>query len=495
MSSGFLLALCLPRPGFCFLAWFALAPLFRAWSRSRPRQAAGLGFAAGFCFHGLALHWIYSTCRFALIPIPLAILAWGALAAFLALHWALVGGVGTWALKPIPEWLKPWAWAVVWIALSAAWERWTPRLSVDLLAYTQYRNLNLLQIGSILGPFGLGLLIVACNAVLAQVWEGLESRRQDPFLARNAAAAAFLFLLAWGYGTIVLAWRFLEPRESLPRARVEILQPAVDQYHKWDEAWAGAIEANFRELLDGARADKPDLVVWPESALPRWVREGTPIREAGSPALQAFQLVGAVSRSAEGESHNSAFLLGPNGAVRGIYHKRQLVPFGEFLPFPFLKKFVGLLQQMGDLSPGNLDQELLPTPLGPAAATICYEAMFPTLSRRDAARGARLIVNLTNDGWYKDTWGPYQHFYANIFRAIENRVPVIRVGNTGISAVIDPWGVVLARLDLNRRGRLDVEMATGSFPEGSFYSRHGDLLGTFCLWGLAGLALLRLRRA
>jgi len=113
--------------------------------------------------------------------------------------------------------------------------------------------------------------------------------------------------------------------------------------------------------------------------------------------------------------------------------------------------------------------------------------MFPRWANLDASRGARLIFNLTNDGWYKNTWGPYQHFQANIYRAIENRVTVIRSGNTGISAVIDPWGVVTARLGLGERGRLDAEVPLEDFfPRRSFYARHGDWFGTLCLW-LAGL--------
>ena len=121
--------------------------------------------------------------------------------------------------------------------------------------------------------------------------------------------------------------------------------------------------------------------------------------------------------------------------------------------------------------------------------------MFPRLARADAERGARFVVNVTNDGWYKDTWGPYQHFQANVYRAIENRVTVLRSGNTGISGVIDPWGVVTARLDLNERGRLDAEVPLADpFPGRSFYARHGDWFGALCLLAAAGLIAFGLRR-
>ena len=122
--------------------------------------------------------------------------------------------------------------------------------------------------------------------------------------------------------------------------------------------------------------------------------------------------------------------------------------------------------------------------------------MFPRLARADAARGARLLVNLTNDGWYKDTWGPFQHFQANVYRAIEDRVTVLRCGNNGISGVIDPWGVATARLDLNLRGRLDAAVPLADpFPRRSFYARHGDWFGALCLLAAAGLAAAGLKRA
>jgi apolipoprotein N-acyltransferase len=121
--------------------------------------------------------------------------------------------------------------------------------------------------------------------------------------------------------------------------------------------------------------------------------------------------------------------------------------------------------------------------------------MFPRLARADAGRGARILVNVTNDGWYKNTWGPYQHFQVNTCRAIENRVTVLRSGNTGISGVIDPWGVVTARLDLNERGRLDAEVPLADpFPRRSFYARHGDWLGALCLLAAAALIAFGLRR-
>ncbi len=235
------------------------------------------------------------------------------------------------------------------------------------------------------------------------------------------------------------------------------------------------------------------MVLWPEAALPWMWPEGgeMPFVSPWARKTGGLHLVGAVSLAAE-RKFVTAVQVGADGAVRRIYRKRQLVPFGEFVPSDAFRRFIGILNELGGMSRGPAVQELWDTPLGRTAVTICYEATFPAWSRQDAARGARALVNITNDGWYKDTVAPVLHFHANRFRAIENRATVARAGNTGISGLIDPWGRVIATLGLNERGRLDLEVPVGNpFPEGSFYSRRGDWLGALCL---ALAALLPLRR-
>ena len=205
--------------------------------------------------------------------------------------------------------------------------------------------------------------------------------------------------------------------------------------------------------------------------------------------LGAPHLVGIVAQAEDGAGPaNAAQLIAPDGKVDGRYAKRQLVPFGEFVPLRrFVPRFVidrwlMILDNLGDLEAGTARPPLLQTAWGPTSLTICYEAIFPRWPRLDAARGARLMINITNDAWYLDTWGPRQHYRINRFRAIENRLTVIRAGNNGISAVIDPWGVTTAELALNERGRLDAEVPLeDAFPARSFYTRHGDWLGALCM--------------
>jgi apolipoprotein N-acyltransferase len=455
-------------------------------ARRERRESFRLGWLAGFAFHGVAFYWLYNTCRFAQVPIPVAVLAWAALASFQGLAWGVFAVVGRWAAEALPGRLRSFGWAVAWTAVAFICERWTPRLPGDLLEYTQWRHLSLMQVAALTGPHGLGFIIVYVNAALAKVWdESRGGRGEAPVATPGLALAMALAIAAGGYGAWSLASR--PTKTDTERARVEILQPMVDQYHKWDTAFELEIENNLQDLLASPRQTPPRLIVWPESALPRWVQEGESPAEAAlwSRKLGAAQVVGVVSSDDEGHHNNTALLLGADGRLGSSYPQRELVPFGEYVPFPSLKRFVGILNELGGITAGAPVQALFDTPLGPAAATVCYEAVFPRWARLDASRGARLIVNITNDGWYKDTWGPYQHFNTNVFRAIENRVTVIRSGNTGISAVIDPWGVILARQDLGVRGRLDVDVPLGDpFPGRSLYARRGDWFG----WLMLGLA-------
>ncbi|MFA6004781.1 MAG: apolipoprotein N-acyltransferase [Elusimicrobiota bacterium] len=494
LSCGALTGLALPRPGLCLLAWVSLAPLFALWRRSRTwKDAARIGMAAGMGYHGLALYWIFDTCRFAGLSMPVGLLAWGSLTLVMAVNWGVGGAVG-WRCAEREESLRPWAWAALWTAIVFISERWTPRLCVDLLAYTQWQYLPLLQVSALAGPHLLGFLVVAANVVAQRVWSESGGEPPRPATAANLALVLGSVFAVWAYGAAALAGR--DARIPGAALRVELLQPAVDQYQKFDAAYAQRIRAGFDELLARPRSAAPALVLWPETCLPYMVdaSRGIPEVEAWARRLAAPQIVGVVS--AQGEIiRNSAVWVSAAGVVQAAYHKRQLVPFGEFVPLPFLRRFIGLLNQMGGLTPGQARQAFFETPWGPLAAGICYEAMFPHLAQRDAGRGARVLVNLTNDGWYKGTWGPYQHFQANVFRAVEDRVTVLRCGNTGISAVIDPWGRVTAQLGLNERGRLDADVPLADpFPQGSVYSRAGDWFGWLCLAAAAGLIALGLLR-
>ena len=489
---GALLALALPRGNIWLFGWIGLAPLFIAVNAARSwRDAALAGVLAGAAYHAIVLHWIDATCRFAGIPEPVGLMALIALASLLALNWAAVSATVCCLAPVTPRVARPLAWALVWVAVESACAHWTPRLGVDVMTYTQGRNRALLQAGSWGGPHLVSFLVVLVNASLAEAWVLPGTR--SPLWASLALTAG-----VWGHGIFVLRNR---PVATGPTARVEILQPNIDQYRKWDSSRAREILDDFEGLQRKPRPTSPALVVWPETSIPRWVDRGQAAPEAAkwAEALKATHLVGILASPESGLAGvNGVQLVRPDAVAGGFYAKRELVPFGEYVPFRawiphfFLEHGLQILDQFGDMEPGQKFQPLLTTAFGPTAVIICYEAMFPRWARLDAGRGARVLVNVTNDGWYKDTWGPYQHYAVNSLRAIENRIWTIRSGNTGISAVIDPWGFAVAELPLGARGRLDANVPLNDpFPNRSFFTRHGDWFGVLCLLLSASLLLKR----
>ncbi len=498
---GALLAATFPPYGVWPLAFAALAPLFHFANGSGVRRAALAGGAAGLGFHLAAFSWIYTTCRYAGIAAPAAAFVWLLMAAVLALPWAAAAALGRRLSLETPRALRPFVWAVVWTAVAVAGERWTPRMPADLPANMLWGNLAWLQSLSWGGPHLLGFLLVLVNASLAESWlDAREEHGAASVIPLSCGLAAFVLLGVHGTWTLVN-----RPSEG-PTARVELLHPEVDQYEKWSRDKTADVWANLGELLDRPRPAAPALVVWPETSVPRWgAPEAEPVPEAAAAAKRSggAQLVGLVAHAADG-AHNAAQLVADDGSLLGVYRKRELVPYGEYVPFRSLiprwavDRWFNILDRFEDMAPGAEEQRLLDTAWGKASVTICYEALFPRWALLDAELGARVIVNVTNDGWYRSTDQPAQHFHVNALRAVETRSWLLRSANGGVSGVISPWGEVFASLPEGARGRLDAEVPTTDlWPEGSWYVRRGDLTGTACLLLTGLLVLLRLaaRRA
>ncbi|MEQ1920744.1 MAG: hypothetical protein ABL955_16255 [Elusimicrobiota bacterium] len=264
---GALAALGLPSLGLWGFAWIGLVPLILAVNEAPSvRRSALCGFSAGLGFHLVSAHWIYATCRFAQVPVIVAALAVVGLASILGASWAVIAALARRLSGGVPRFARPWLWALCWTAVASFASRWTPRVGQDLFEYTQFSNLALLQAGSWGGPHLLDFVIVLFNAALAEAW--LDAR--DKKVSAGVPPLAYALALAagvWAHGAYILANR---PEDRGPSARVEILQPKVDQYHKWDEAWLAEILAGYDELLSRPRPSPPALVVWPETAIPRW---------------------------------------------------------------------------------------------------------------------------------------------------------------------------------------------------------------------------------
>jgi apolipoprotein N-acyltransferase len=243
-----------------------------------------------------------------------------------------------------------------------------------------------------------------------------------------------------------------------------------------------------------AAAERPSLIIWPETALPFFLR-----REAElGPRVQAFvretripMLIGSPDVGEDGRLYNSAFFLGPDGVIRGRYDKRHLVPFGEYVPlqrvFFFLDK---LVTGIGDFGRGR-SATVFQGDGYRFSVMICYEVIFPAEVREFTQAGAELLVNITNDAWFGESGAPYQHLAMAAIRAVENGSYLVRAANTGVSAVIAPTGAILAQTPLF----VETGLAGTVYPRAGKtpYTRYGDVLAWGCMVFLAGYGVALLR--
>ena len=450
VGSATVLALAFPRTDWDGAAWIALVPLFILALGARPRVAFAWGWLFGTVFFLVLLRWLNFTFRtFSTIPWPLS---WGPtflLSAWCGLYIAVVAGLvawvarrrsATWALATAPflwvggEWLRghllggfPWG----------------------TLGYTQYLRLPVIQIGELGGVHAVSLVLVTANAAITGAFL-LTWRRAVAGLAVGLVVVA----LTLGFGV----WRLASPAPTEGPVSVAIMQPSIEQPLKWDPDHATVVLKIYQELTRQAGAERPDLIVWPETASPTALRRDTGLQRmlAGMSAeMRVPLLIGSIDvrDGPPVRFTNTAFLLDGRGIV-GRYDKIHLVPFGEYVPLAGVIGFVrGWAEFIADLEPGSR-AVVFPGPPAPFGVVICYEGIFPDLFREFVNNGARMMVNMTNDGWFGRTSGPGQHLAMYPFRAVEHRIAIVRAANTGISAFIAPTGQVVRHLGLFQRGTI-----------------------------------------
>ena len=271
---------------------------------------------------------------------------------------------------------------------------------------------------------------------------------------------------------------------------IGVLQGNIPQEVKWEGAGRQATFATYKRLGRKAVEQGAQLLVWPETAAPVVFGSGDPDSKLPgliSKELGVPMLVGAPSvRSGEDSNYyNSAFLV-DSGTLRFRYDKMHLVPFGEYMPWSWILPLgPGIAAREADYSSGDTMTVMHWRNCPPFSVLICYEAIFPELARLAVRNGAKLLVNITNDGWFGATGAPYQHLAMAGLRSVENRVWLLRAANTGISAAFDPSGRMVKSLPLQHEGLFTVTVSEPHAPN-SFYSRFGDVFA----WGCVGVIVL-----
>ncbi len=446
--TSLLLILSYPKFNQGWLAWFALTPLTAAlWKVKDFKQALITGLTAGFFFYAGILYWIYPTMRAGGVVPAVSAFGLAALSLLMSVEFIIVAGFGFY-LKKIGSRVWPYVFAAGWalmeygkvyLSLKAVWFPWF------MLGYTQWAYTPLIQVVSLTGVYGLSAAVCFTGALIGTILS-LDAPVLKKILRFLPAPALVCLIFFYGRQELKKA----DTAVAVKSLSVAMLQPSINLYAKWDSDQALNIRADMEDL--SAAAKNADLVVWPENALPCWIDEPECYAwlKAAAARPAGGSLVGSVSKG-DGR-HVAAFLLDAKGEIKASYNKRQLVPFGEYVPLRgLLGRYIKPVAALGEFLPGAPVQGLFKFRDFKIGAVICYESVFPYLFAGDARSGADMFVNITNDGWYLDTAAPYQHFLVNIFRAVENRRPVARAANNGISGVIDPWGRVLVKTALNER--------------------------------------------
>ena len=367
--------------------------------------------------------------------------------------------------------------------------------------YALTEPLALAQTASLIGLWGMTFLAVAIFASPAVLIDG-RSRGRKPWIAPVAALALLATMAIFGAVRLSLQPTILTP------VTLRIMQPNLQQDVKFNYAAKAAVMQKYLTLSDRASGPQStgvrdaQILIWPESAFPFFLtREADAMAQIADLLPKGTVLITGAVRAPDlpagarvTRAYNSIYLIDHDGSVLSVYDKLHLVPFGEFLPYQnWMEKFgfEQLTKVQGGFIPGTR-RRTMEIPNAPRVLPlICYEAVFPgDVTSRDDRPG--WIVNLTNDGWFGITTGPYQHLQQSRMRAIEEGLPLVRAANTGISAVIDPLGRIVARLGLGVEGVLDSSLPSAIAP--TIYARAGDIPAAIII-GVALIIVIRRRVA
>ncbi len=464
------------------LAWVAFVPLLWALRQTQSaRQAARVGYVAGLVTNLPAFYWLAYTFEvFGGFPYAVAIALYALLTILTATEFLLFAvawrRVGFGALGLAAPFL--------WVSLEFLFPNEFPWR----MGHTQWQVPALIQIGEITGPYGLSFVIVwFASAVTYAILE--SQRRFVPLLAASAAAIA-LFV----YGEVRLP-QVDAAIAAAPTLRVALVQGNVGLKEKGDVRYFDVNLDKYQDL-SAELQDRVDLIVWPETVNQHWIPvDATTIPPKENPfgILRTNLIFGGLSFRLTGpdmaDEFNSAFLMGPGAQLRDRYDKRILMPFGEYIPlgeyFPWIYK---LSPETGHFTSGS---QVAVFDIGGKAKVgqlICYEDIVSNMPRHTTEAGAQVLINILNDAWYGDSAAPYQHQALALWRTVENRRYLLRGSNSGVTAVIDAAGRVVAQGGLFTTEV--VEAPVHLLDLQTFYTRFGDVFA----WSVVAIAALLLWR-
>jgi apolipoprotein N-acyltransferase len=509
---GLLIAGAFPKLGWAGLAW--VGPGVLLFSAFGKREAFRIGYVGGLAYYLASLYWLLW------IPFPAgAIAGWIALGAFLALYpatwvwfcWKTFPRVERFLSVPLPRRIL-WSLgcAVVWVTLEMIVARLFTGFPWNLLGVSQYQILPLIQMAQYTGVYGLSFLIAWFSVSLAGACLHLVSEPANSKAWIGDLLLPLLVLaglLAWGSRQLTQA---APPERTL---RAVLVQPSIPQTLIWD---TNQNAIRFSQLIDLSeralsQTTNAQILIWPEGSVPNMLRYDFDTYAAVTNlALKhhvwvilgsddAVRQPGAEER--EFDYYNSSFLLSPQGEIAGTYRKRRLVIFGEYIPLERWLPFMKYLTPVGGsfTRGGKPRPFVIPELHTKISVLICFEDVFPQLARLDVQPDTDFLLNLTNNGWFGESAAQWQHAANSIFRAVENRIPLVRCANNGLTCWVDRYGGMHdvyfpGTRDIYGAGFKAVDvplLAPGQVRTLTFYTRHGDWFGWTCVASTGLMALYR----
>lgn len=432
-ASGLLLLFAFPKFGQYYLVYVALVPLLVAIRRSRSEiTSAFLGIVCGSIFIGGTVFWITILSKWAG---SWADLAWVVLAIFQGIFIAAFAAAYKFSLK---RWRNlailtcPFIWVVVeWIRSLGPYG-----VTGGGLAYSQADFLPVIQMARYTGVYGVSFLIVLVNESLVEAW--FEKKWKHALVSILLLVSA----VAFGYH------RIGSFRETGTPIKVAVIQPNISQDVKLDFGLAYDIVSVHESMSRASLPDKPQVIIWPETAVTTYLFETNTIRNGILKLVRdsrVVYMIGTPFRERD-RIYNSVVAFSPKGEVMGRYDKQRLVPFGEYLPLrPLFNRLLGDNPLFAEDYNGNPHPVLIDTGIAKVGVVVCFESTFPYIVRDKVKKGAQFILVTTNDAWFFDSAAVYQHLQAARMRAVENNIYVVQAANTGISAIIDPVGRIIKR--------------------------------------------------
>lgn len=476
-AAGALIALAFAPFQFWPILFLSIPVFFSLLDASKtPRHAMARGFAFGYGYFMAGTWWIANALTVDMAKfgwlIPVCVLGLSAVA---ALFFALLGWLYH-RIKSPHLFTNILRFIALWVAIEYLRSIGIFGFPWNLAGYAALASIEVAQLASIIGVFGLSVLVIAVSIL------PVLTLKHDTRHMRIAGIVVPLLMMsaAYGYGA-----QRLPESAPLTETTVRIMQPNIPQNIKGSDQWLAKSLDVLSELArgdNGSALTPADFTVWPETAYPLPIRGNritllTPA--SGTLITGALRVEG---ESAQVRIYNSVAAIDSSGLLLAAYDKHQLVPFGEFVPLRSVLPLDKITPGDLDFSRGTGAQTILLRDLPAFSPLICYEVIFPWMAVNKTNRPAWL-VNVTNDGWYGDSPGPYQHLAMARMRSIEQGLPLVRAANSGVSAFIDPYGRIITKLALDTRGTLNARLPAPLTV--TLYARYGE-----CVAILAAILIL-----